>query len=102
MTSLLLTVADTFAITGRGLIVVPEPSADMFSHPTTLQVELRRPDGSRLEAAMDVYWAFQSPPRREQGWTCMVQSLAKIEVPIGTEIWYESPPNTSLERTREG
>jgi hypothetical protein len=102
VTSLLLKVTDTFAITGRGLIVVPEPPENTFSGPTKIHVELRRPDGSILRQDMSVSWGFQTPSRKNQGWTCTFLSATKADVPIGTEIWYDPSPNTSLERTREG
>lgn len=82
-----LTIADTFFIAGRGLVVVPGPLEEDFSGPRNMDVELRRPDGSISQAQLTVTYHFQSPPSRERRWSCTLEALSKDEVPIGTEVW---------------
>lgn len=58
----LLTVEDTFLITGRGLIVVPGIPIDQFPKATDLHVEVRRPDGSVDQAVLSLMHQFITPP----------------------------------------
>ena len=83
----LLTVEDTFAITGRGLRVAPMPALDEIRGPGEIDVELRLPDGTRRFARLSVSVAFVDPTPAIRRWACMFEDLAKSEVPIGTEIW---------------
>jgi hypothetical protein len=85
---LLLIVADTFAISGRGLIVAPDVDLgdDRQRH---LNIELRRPDGTRLHAEALAQVPFPNPPRPvdRPRHTLLFTRLAKTDVPIGTELW---------------
>jgi hypothetical protein len=83
----LLTVEDTFAITGRGLMVAPMPALDEIRGPGDIDVELRLPDGTRRPARLSVLTEFFHPAPSIQRWALMFRDLAKSEVPIGTEIW---------------
>ena len=82
-------VADTFQVTGRGLVVVPGPLQGEFPGPAELAVDLKRPDGSLIPAILAVFWFFQSPPAKEPRWGCVLKGVEKSDVPMGTEIWYE-------------
>ena len=82
----LLTVEDTFAITGRGLMVAPMPALDEIRGPGEIDVELRLPDGTRRSARMSVRVEFVHPTPAIRRWACLFEDLAKPEVPIGTEI----------------
>ncbi|MFL6258145.1 MAG: hypothetical protein ACJ76Y_00415 [Thermoanaerobaculia bacterium] len=86
---LLLTVEDTFEIRERGLIVVPEPFLGDFKGPVEFPVELRRPDGSRKDAILSLQYEFNIPPPKER-YACIFRDLSKAEVPIGTEIYFDS------------
>jgi hypothetical protein len=83
----LLTVEDTFAITGRGLMVAPMPARDEIRGPRDIDVELRLPDGTRRSARLSVLAEFVHPTPSTPRWALMFADLAKSEVPIGTEIW---------------
>ena len=83
----LLTVEDTFAITGRGLIVAPMPARHEIRAAGDFDAELRLPDGTRRPARLTVLIEFFSPTPAVQRWACMFKELAKADVPIGTEIW---------------
>ena len=83
----LLTVEDTFAITGRGLMVAPMPARDEIRGPGDIDVELRLPDGTRRPARLSVLAEFVHPTPSSPRWALMFADLAKSEVPIGTEIW---------------
>jgi hypothetical protein len=83
----LLTVEDTFLIESRGLVVVPAPPVDEVRGPSDIQVELIKPDGSKLPAILTLATEFLYPPPAVLRWGCMFKSLSKADVPVGTEIW---------------
>jgi hypothetical protein len=88
--SKLLTVEDVFDIKGRGLVVVPGPRVDAFSSPQELTVRLIRPDGKTLDATASITYVLQTPTPKEHRYAVILRDLAKSEVPIGTEVWFES------------
>jgi hypothetical protein len=92
----LLTVEDTFQITGRGLVVVPGPPFDTFgtdgrTYPCSVLV--KRPDGSTLVAQAHFYMAFFEPLEAqmrylERGrYECVLRGVSKHDVPVGSEIY---------------
>lgn len=89
----LLTVEDTFAITGRGLMVAPMPALDEVRGPGDIDVELRLPDGTRRAARLSIMTELINPtpltlPTHSiRRWACLFADLGKSEVPLGTEIW---------------
>jgi hypothetical protein len=83
----LLTVEDTFLIESRGLVVVPAPPIDEVRGPGDIQVELMKPDGSRLPAMLTLATEFLYPPPAVLQWCSMFKSLSRADVPVGTEIW---------------
>ena len=81
---LLLVVEDTFAITGRGLIVAPD--VDLGErHQLRLTVELHRPDGtvSTAEALAQVPFVNPSRPGARSRHMLLFANLTKNDVPIG-------------------
>ena len=88
MDRLVLTVEETFFITGLGgLIVEPGPLRRDWSLPMRLAVELRKPDGENVQASLSLRHTHQSPPAREPRMGCVLEGLNKEDVPIGTQIW---------------
>lgn len=83
----LLTVEDAVQVTRIGLIVIPGPLDEAFPGPAEIDVELRRPDGSRQDAVLSIRHVFQSPPPKVRRWTCIFKDLRTEDVPVGTEIW---------------
>ncbi|MBN2193315.1 MAG: hypothetical protein JW751_10910 [Polyangiaceae bacterium] len=85
----LLTVTDTFAIKGRGLVLAPD--VDLGSEAQlALAVELRRPDGSRLSSTALAQVPFVTPPnpnRRLRHVLTLPADVGKDEVPVGTQVW---------------
>jgi len=87
---LLLKVEDIFDIPAfGGLVVVPGPLARDYGGPAKLEVQLRRPNDSAMQALLTVKWISQTPPPKELRWGCIFQGLSKADVPVGTEVWYE-------------
>ncbi|MBK6528848.1 MAG: hypothetical protein IPN17_01195 [Deltaproteobacteria bacterium] len=86
---LLLTIEDTFVINARGLVVVPAPRIQEVRGPGDLDVELHFPDGQRRKATLTLLFEFLFPAPAIRRWGCMFRSLAKADVPIGTEVWCE-------------
>jgi hypothetical protein len=82
-----LTIEDTFMIEKRGLVVVPAPPVQEVHGPGDLDVELHLPDGQRRKATLTLLHEFITPAPAIRRWGCMFRSLAKAEVPIGTEVW---------------
>jgi hypothetical protein len=87
MSKLFMTVEDTFLISGRGLVVVPGPLTNEYSGTGSVQVELRKPNGTITLANLTVQFFHQTPPPKEYRWGCVFPSLQKDDVPLGTEIW---------------
>ncbi len=83
---LILVVADTFQIRGRGLVVVPSPLRGVLRGHGEVEVELRTPVGACRRAVLTVAHEFQTPPPREPGWACIFRELEKAELPVGTEV----------------
>ena len=85
---LLLVVEDTFAISGRGLIIAPDVDLGE-GHQRHLNVELRRPDGTRFHAEALAQVPFVNPPRigDRPRHVLLFTRLTKTDVPIGTELW---------------
>jgi hypothetical protein len=86
---LLLVVEDTFAISGRGLIVAPRVDLGEGPIQRRLAVELRRPDGTRTRAEALGQLPFLYPHRvgESECHQLLFQHLGETDVPIGTEVW---------------
>ncbi|RKI45245.1 hypothetical protein D7X55_37670 [Corallococcus sp. AB049A] len=82
---LLLVVEDTFAIQGRGVLVVPD--VDLGEQvQLEVRVALRRPEGDVLHAgalAQVPLGSFRSRPRH----VLCFRTLSKQDLPRGTEVW---------------
>jgi hypothetical protein len=91
MNKRLLTVEDVFAITGRGVIVVPDIPLQMLAplHPPT--VLLKRPDNTTQTVAATFDIPIFDPPLgvqpRRAAYVCLLRGIDKTAVPIGSEIW---------------
>ncbi len=92
---LLLVVEDTFAITGRGLIVAPDVDLGPAVQYRIL-VELRRPDASTCRvdaiAQQPLVGGQHVPDRGRKKHMLLFQTLSKQDVPIGTEVWMDVGP----------
>jgi hypothetical protein len=82
----LLTVEDTFAIRGRGLVLVPGiiPEGDERFRVGD-RITLRRPGGSSVDTQIGGLELLDPNPRRDV--VIMLKGLAKGDVPVGTEVW---------------
>ena len=85
---LLLVVEETFAISGRGLIIAPDVDLGE-AHQRHVNVELRRPDGTRVCAEAIAQVPFVNPPRNVSHPRHVLRfvRLGKADVPVGTELW---------------
>jgi hypothetical protein len=93
----LLTVEDTFAIAGQGLMIAPMPALDEVRGPGDFDVELRLPEGTRRAARLSILPELIQPTPALRRWACVLPELGKHDVPLGTEIWCdESVFNTRL------
>ncbi len=84
---MLLTVDGAFDIAGRGVIVVPGPLQAEYEGPRQLTVMLRLPCGSEQSATLTLEHILHSAPPKEPRWACLLRSLTKTDVPVGTKIW---------------
>jgi hypothetical protein len=82
----LLTVVDSFAIRGRGLIVAPW-LAESEARRERFAVELRRPDGSHARCEAFAQIPFLSLPALVLQVHLALFGVTKDDVPIGTEVW---------------
>ena len=87
----LLTVSDAFEIEGRGVIVAPGPLVQDYQGPPEIDVELVRPDGTRLEARLILAIPFADPLPAERRYGAIFPNLEKDAVPAGTEIFWDAP-----------
>ncbi len=83
----LFIVEDTFSIKGRGLVpvhgILPQGEERFLVGDP---IQLRRPDGSRLEWKIGgIEIICGARPRHDV--VILLQSLGKDDVPIGTEVW---------------
>lgn len=85
---LLVVVDEAFAISGRGIVVVPEVVLEAASG-IEIAVELRRPDGTAARAVASAHVPFFDPPSvpPRRGHVLLFAGLTKAELPPGTEIW---------------
>ena len=84
----LLTVENTFQITGRGIVIEPGPPFHTFStegRPHSCAVLVKRPNGSTLVAQAHFYTAFLDPLKAqlrylEHGnYVCLLPGVAKSD-----------------------
>ena len=86
MPTFLFTVEDVFEISGRGVIPTPGVPISIQGIRNGLTVELRRPDGTKLETVVaDI--VMVSPYDPERPIPIGLRGITKQDVPIGTEIW---------------
>lgn len=81
-------VAETFGITGRGVVVSPGISPDDRSARVLIgdPLNLRRPDGSLL---WTVVRGMPMGGDRSKGIPVLLpERIGKADVPIGTEVWH--------------
>lgn len=85
-----LTVEDLFDIPSfDGLVAVPGPLQREWRGPLEGVAEIRRPDGTTVQASLRLQHIFQTPPPKELRWACILKNLGKDDVPVGAEIWME-------------
>lgn len=88
---LLFKVEDMFDISGRGCVIVPAiPEGLDFRIRAKDQIELRTPDGRRLET----YIASIELVKPQDGSPCRMvimlpRDITKPDVPTGTEVWFD-------------
>ncbi len=88
---LLFTVADHFAIEGRGCVVVPgvpDPSPTIPILRRCAPITLRRPDGSADQSIISGLEMLHPRPSVPFTPILLPSPLTKSDVPIGTEVWY--------------
>ena len=89
--SLLSRVEDTFAITGRGVVVVPGIPDDGKRYFVRIgdTLEVRRPDGQRLLTTVAGI-AMVNSPRKIGIPLLLPREIQKDDVPIGSELWHSA------------
>jgi len=89
VTSFLSRVEDTFAITGRGVVVIPGIPQDGKKYFVRIgdALEVRKPDGQRLLTSVAGIEMVNSP--RKIGIPVLLpRDVQKEDVPIGSELWH--------------
>src|SRR5437879_5502826 len=88
MSTKLLTVADRFLITGRGVNVLPPvPEENLAGRKPGFWafVSIRRPDGSEIVSKAWIGIVFADPRAIHIG--CKLTDVGPDDVPAGSEIW---------------
>ncbi|SHM08435.1 hypothetical protein [Hymenobacter psychrotolerans] len=87
---LLLRVSESFALTGLGVLLLPESAAaelaDLPLH-TALALVLRYPDGTEAAAVASVEEIAR--PGRPETRTLLLTQEGAAAVPLGTEVWWQ-------------
>ena len=94
----LFVVEDTFAITSRGLVLVPgilPKGNERFR--VGDPIELRTPDGSAIATRIGGLEMICPNPRGDL--VIMLKELAKTDVPIGTEVWSVGGAEADMDHT---
>ena len=86
LSRLLLTVEDTFEISGRGLVLGPFLPVDE-ARKQAFSVELHRPDGTIRWATALAQLPFIHPTPKKLEVHLLLIDARKDEVPVGTKIW---------------
>jgi hypothetical protein len=88
MKRLLFTVADSFEITGRGLVIIPGiiPRDDERFRVGDA-IELRRPDGTVFHARIAGLELLNPTPPDHSIPVLMPLGISKQDAPLGTEVW---------------
>jgi hypothetical protein len=94
MRKFLLKVEDTFYIQGRGLILAPTLPLSL-KLPKQAILELKKPDATAIKVSANFtvpFLHFTDPEqidKHQPSYICIVKSVDKESVPIGTEVWLE-------------
>ncbi len=100
---LLSTVADVFAIEGRGCVVVPGLPYPFSTIPVLRRgapITVRRPDGSELQTTIrDLEMISRRPPVPFMP-ILLPSPITKSDVPIGAELWYFPTANDTYANDR--
>ncbi|WP_447906588.1 hypothetical protein [Stenotrophomonas sepilia] len=82
---LLLCVEDSFALDGRGLVLVPDVRLPPSGHPPALAVIVERPNGTRLLADAELRLDHFRPGGYKR--IICLPALNKADVPVGSKVW---------------
>lgn len=87
MPRVVLTVEDSFAIDGRGVVLLPglEPIGDEVFRAGD-PIRIRRPDGTDLDTTMHGV-EFLTSTAGSSLVILLPRDVAKSDVPIGSEVW---------------
>ena len=87
---LLVKVTEVFRMRDGTVIVGDDFNYALINPQETVQVSLRRPDGSEIAKEAVIGIRLQQP-HVSQGRTLALKATEKVDVPIGTEVWIDSP-----------
>ena len=82
------TVEDSFHITVRGCVIVSsEPRSSEHRLKAKDRIQLRHPDGTMIETHIAALELSCGPNVKDRVAFLLPESIAKADVPAGTEIW---------------
>lgn len=85
----------SFSIEGRGCVIVPGvpyPSSTVPVIRRGASITLRRPDGTEIPTSIRELEMINRRPPVPFIPALLPSPLTKVEVPIGTEVWYYPTP----------
>jgi hypothetical protein len=86
----ILVVEHVFHLHGRGVLLLPLVSFDVFPSPPQIPfrrtVTLRRPEGTTASVEA-MFTISTSIPIDRMGYDCLLLAIEKADVPVGTEVW---------------
>jgi hypothetical protein len=88
---MLFSVAQVFAVRGRGLVLHPATALEPGLH-VGEPLELRRPDGTRTTSRIAGIEMLCSPPKPCIAAVVLPPEVSSHDVPVGTEVWRAAEP----------
>lgn len=100
----LFRVADVFDIKGRGCVLTPgypTPNGIVPDNCKRGEVLLHLPDGTEINTTFIPEFALpKTQDRMRTCPICLARNIRKIQVPIGTEVWWIAARSTVVNRVK--
>ncbi|OZY84370.1 hypothetical protein CBP51_14250 [Cellvibrio mixtus] len=84
---LILKIEDVMDVRGRGIVLAPGLEAEQYNFSGEYEAILETPTGEQKNCKVVFTIPFQSPPPKIRKYWCHLSGLAKLEIPIGSNLW---------------
>ncbi|WP_141229436.1 hypothetical protein [Cellvibrio mixtus] len=80
-------IEDVMDVRGRGIVLAPGLEAEQYNFSGEYEAILETPTGEQKNCKVVFTIPFQSPPPKIRKYWCHLSGLAKLEIPIGSNLW---------------